>query len=116
MKWKLFYDAKTMFKSSRLNRSHFTVGVTRRLLLSSRVSSLVINLITIRERVFKERTIKKLMGGRGGGGEVQKKYSRKGKLNEKNSCTPINPKKIFMLWPKKTSYKEFDNEENFLRL
>ena len=23
----------------------------------------------------------------------QKKYSRKGKLNEKNSCTPINPKK-----------------------
>ena len=32
------------------------------------------------------------MGG-GGSGEVQKKYSRKGKLNEKNSCTPINPKK-----------------------
>ena len=53
------------------------------------------------------------MGGRG---EVQKKYSCKGKLNEKNSCTPINPKKVFMLWPKKTSYKEFDNEENFLRL
>ena len=25
-------------------------------------------------------------------GEVQKKYSCKGKLNEKNSCTPINPK------------------------
>ena len=32
------------------------------------------------------------MGGGGGEGEVQKKYSRKGKLNEKNSCTPINPK------------------------
>ena len=31
--------------------SHFTVGVTRRLLLSSRVSLLVINLLTIRERV-----------------------------------------------------------------
>ena len=29
----------------------------------------------------------------GGAGEVQKKNSRKGKLNEKNSCTPINPKK-----------------------
>ena len=30
----------------------------------------------------------------GGGCEVQKKFSRKGKLNEKkNSCTPINPKK-----------------------
>ena len=27
------------------------------------------------------------------GGEVQKKYSHKGKLNEKHSCTPINPKK-----------------------
>ena len=48
----------------------------------------------------------------GGGGEVQKKYLRKGKLNEKNSCTSINPKKIFMLWPKKNSYKEFDNEKN----
>ena len=33
------------------------------------------------------------MGGGGGAGEVQKNYSRKGKLNEKNSCTPINPKK-----------------------
>ena len=32
--------------------SHFTVGVTRRLLLSSRVSLLVINLLTIRERVL----------------------------------------------------------------
>ena len=31
--------------------SHFTVGVTRRLLLSSRVSLLVINLLTIREKV-----------------------------------------------------------------
>ena len=27
------------------------------------------------------------------GGEVRKKCSRKGKLNEKNSCTPIYPKK-----------------------
>ena len=31
------------------------------------------------------------------GGEVQKKNARKGKLNEKNSCTQINPKKVFML-------------------
>ena len=30
----------------------------------------------------------------GWAGEVQKKYSRKGKLNEKkNSCKPVNPKK-----------------------
>ena len=35
---------------------------------------------------------------------LQIKYSRKGKLNEKNSCTPINPKNY--------SYKEFDNEKN----
>ena len=26
------------------------------------------------------------------------------------------PQKIFMLWPKKNSYKEFDNEKKFLRL
>ena len=52
------------------------------------------------------------MGGEGG----STKYSRKGKLNEKNSCTPINPKKIFMLWPKQNSYKEFDNEKKFLQL
>ena len=33
---------------------------------------------------IKGRTIKKRIVGRGGGGgEVQKKYSRKGKLNEK---------------------------------
>ena len=32
----------------------------------------------------KGRTIRKLMGvGGGGAGEIQKKYSRKGKLNEK---------------------------------
>ena len=35
---------------------------------------------------------------------------------KKNSCTPINPKKIFMLWPKKNSYKQFDNKNKFLRL
>ena len=47
-------------------------------------------------------------------GEVQKKYSRKGKLNEKNSCTPINPKKYSCYGlKKKKSYKEFDNEEKF---
>ena len=32
-------------------------------------------------------------GGGGGRAKYKKKYSRKGKLNEKNSCTPINPKK-----------------------
>ena len=41
--------------------SHFTVGVTRRLLLSSRVSLLVINLLTIRERVIEKRQGMKLI-------------------------------------------------------
>ena len=35
---------------------------------------------------------------------------------KKNSCTPINPEKIFMLWPKKNSYKEFDDKKKFLQL
>ena len=50
---------------------------------------LLIKLIAL----YKGRTIKKLMGETGGGGafEVQKKYSRKGKKHEKNSCIPINP-------------------------
>ena len=54
------------------------------------------------------RTIRKLMGG---GGEVQKKYSCKGELNEKKICMPINPKKTFMLRSKKNSYKEFHNKK-----
>ena len=48
-------------------------------------------------RELRDRPLENLCGGwfgGGGGGEVQKKYSRKGKLNEKNSCTPINPKNI----------------------
>ena len=32
---------------------------------------------------FKGPTVRKLIGAGGGGREVQKKYSRKGKLNEK---------------------------------
>ena len=55
------------------------------------------------------RTITKLMGG---GGEVRKKCSRKGKLNEKNSRTLIDSKKIFMLWPTKNSFKKFLRLEN----
>ena len=47
-----------------------------------------------------------------GGGEVQKKYSHKGKLNEKNSCMPINPKKYSCYGLKKKSYKEFYNRKN----
>ena len=64
----------------------------------------------------KGRTVRKFFSGGGGlAGEVPKKYSRKRKLNEKNSCTPINPKKYSCYGPK-TAYKEFDNEKIFLRL
>ena len=56
----------------------------------------------------KGRTIRKLMGGGGAGGQSIKENSRKGKLNEKKSCMPINPEKY--------SYKEYDNEKQFLRL
>ena len=35
---------------------------------------------------------------------------------KKQLCTPINPKNIFMLRPKKPLCKEFDNEKTFLRL
>ena len=48
--------------------SHFTVGVTHLLLLSSRVSLLVTNLLTIRERVNLGTDHEKTYGGGGGGG------------------------------------------------
>ena len=51
-----------------------------------------------------------------GGGQSTKKYSRRGKLKEKNSCTPINPKKYSCYGLKKNSYKEFDNGKKFLLL
>ena len=54
------------------------------------------------------------MGGEGD--EVQKTYSRKGTLNEKNTYTPINPKKYSCNSLKENSYKEFDNEKKVLRL
>ena len=68
----------------------------------------------IRSQV-KARTIRKLTGGGGRGGEVQKKYSHKGKLNEKNSRTPINPKKILILWPKKIHTRNLITKKRFLR-
>ena len=50
-------------------------------------------------------------GGFGGGGEVQKNDSRKGKLNEKK-IHAHQLTLILMLRPKKKSYNEFDNEVN----
>ena len=51
------------------------------------------------------------MGG-GGAGEVQKKNSRKGKLNEKNSCTPINPKKYSCKGLKKIHTRNLITKKN----
>ena len=64
------------------------------------------------------RELKQTLLGRGGGvggGRSTKKYiySRKGKLNEKNLCTPINPKKYSCYGLKLKFMKEFDNEKNF---
>ena len=56
----------------------------------------------------KGRTIRKLMGG----GEVQKKYSRKGKFNEKNSCTPIYPKKYSCHGLKKIQTRNLITKKN----
>ena len=39
----------------------------------------------------------------GARGKYKKKYSHKGKLNEKNLCTPINPKKYSCYGLKKKS-------------
>ena len=51
-----------------------------------------------------------------GGCEVQKKHSRKGKLNEKKIHARQLTLKDIHAKPKKNSYKEFDNEKKFLRL
>ena len=48
----------------------------------------------------------------GGAGEVQKKNSRKGKLNEKNSCKPINPKKYSCYGLKKIRARNLITKKN----
>ena len=55
-------------------------------------------------------------GGVGEAGEVQKIYSRKGKLNEKNSCTPINPKKYSCYGLKKIHTRNLITKKKFLQL
>ena len=48
----------------------------------------------------------------GGAGKVQKKNSRKGKLNEKNSCKPINPKKYSCYGLKKIHTRNLITKKN----
>ena len=57
------------------------------------------------------------MGGGGGGAKYKKKIFAQGKIKRKKIHGRQLTLKIFMLWPKKDSYKEFDNaEKNFMRL
>ena len=66
--------------------------------------------------LHKGRTIRKLMGGRGGRAKYKKKYSRKGKLKEKDSCTPINPKKYSCYDLKTIHTSNLITKKKFLRL
>ena len=59
------------------------------------------------QRKSKGRTIRKLMGARS-----SQKNSRKGKLNEKNSCTPINPKKYSRYGLKKIHTRNLITKKN----
>ena len=53
----------------------------------------------------------------GAGGEARhKNIFAQGKIKWKNILHANLSYKIFMLWPKKNSYKEFDNVKKFLRL
>ena len=47
-----------------------------------------------------------------GAGEVRKKYSRKGKLNKKKLCTPINPKKYSCYGLKKIHTRNLITKKN----
>ena len=67
--------------------------------------------IPLRNRRVREGPLENLWGG-GVAGEVQKKYSRKGKLNEKNSCTPINPKKYSCYGLKKIHTRNLITKKN----
>ena len=67
-------------------------------------------------RGLKGRPNRKLIGGRGGGGDVHKKYSRKVKLNEKNSCLPINPKKYSCYGLKKIYTRNLITKKKLLQL
>ena len=59
--------------------------------------------------------LEKLWGGGVGAVEVQKKNARKGKLNEKNSCTPINPEKYSCYGLKKIHTRNMITKKKFLR-
>ena len=64
--------------------------------------------------MLRDGPLQKLMCGVGGGagGRRTKKYSRKGKLNEKNSRTPINPKKYSCYGLKKIHTRNVIRKKN----
>ena len=67
---------------------------------------------TTRGNFLRDGPLENLWGGRA----KYKKKSRKGKLNEKNSCTPINPKKYSCYGLKKSHTKNLMTKKKFLRL
>lgn len=67
----------------------------------------------LRDDTMNIGTITKLMGGKGSA----KTYSHKGKLNEKNLCTPSNAKNIGAIAKKKPIQAEKNFfEKKFMRL
>ena len=72
---------------------------------------LIVNNITnVRRKVerLRDGPLENLLGA----GEGQKKYSRKEKLNEKNSCTQINPKKYSCYDLKKIHTRNLVTQKN----
>ena len=73
-------------------------------------SSLSISLDQIDQKIqVRDGPLENLWGG---AGEVQKKYSRKAKLNEKNLCTLINSKKYSCYALKKIHTRNLITKKN----
>ena len=82
-------------------------------LISGYVSPVAVALSHRRIVDAKGRTIRKLIGS---GGEYKKINLRKGKLNEQNSCPPINPKKYTCYGLKTIHTRNLITKKNFCGL
>ena len=63
---------------------------------------------------LKERPLENLSGGRGGRAKYKKNIRARENCMKKILARQLIIK-IFMLWPKKNSFKDFDKEKKFLR-